>query len=214
MFKQFLQASALQFVQIDSCRLGSVNENLAVLLMAHKFKGKTQDMKIITQESYVEPKKWKNGSKGLSDESKTLCVLLLNVFSDISWSVWSPFTASFQFRGSLALIFVLKSGYNTLTAVFSPVPVCPHAGGVGLCELVQHLILFDYICVSGSLSNRWESDMFSSAVKASRLNTSWTAPLFRRVCFASPECVNMLITSTNTSPAPWWFTTPTTCPPR
>lgn len=39
MFKQFLQASALQFVQIDSCRLGSVNENLAVLLMAHKFRG-------------------------------------------------------------------------------------------------------------------------------------------------------------------------------
>ncbi|XP_029003096.1 mitochondrial enolase superfamily member 1 isoform X1 [Betta splendens] len=72
MFKQFLQASALQFVQIDSCRLGSVNENLAVLLMAHKFQ----------------------------------------------------------------------------------VPVCPHAGGVGLCELVQHLILFDYICVSASLHNR------------------------------------------------------------
>ncbi|KAM9827794.1 mitochondrial enolase superfamily member 1 [Neosynchiropus ocellatus] len=72
MFKQFLQASALQFVQIDSCRLASVNENLAVLLMAHKFR----------------------------------------------------------------------------------VPVCPHAGGVGLCELVQHLILFDYICVSASLSNR------------------------------------------------------------
>uniref|UniRef100_A0A1A7X9R1 Mitochondrial enolase superfamily member 1 n=2 Tax=Iconisemion striatum TaxID=60296 RepID=A0A1A7X9R1_9TELE len=72
MFKQFLQASALQFVQIDSCRLGSVNENLAVLLMAHKFK----------------------------------------------------------------------------------VPVCPHAGGVGLCELVQHLILFDYICVSANLNNR------------------------------------------------------------
>lgn len=72
MFKQFLQASALQFVQIDSCRLGSVNENLAVLLMAHKFQ----------------------------------------------------------------------------------VPVCPHAGGVGLCELVQHLILFDYISVSADLSNR------------------------------------------------------------
>uniref|UniRef100_A0AAQ5XVS8 Mandelate racemase/muconate lactonizing enzyme C-terminal domain-containing protein n=1 Tax=Amphiprion ocellaris TaxID=80972 RepID=A0AAQ5XVS8_AMPOC len=72
MFKQLLQASALQFVQIDSCRLGSVNENLAVLLMAHKFQ----------------------------------------------------------------------------------VPVCPHAGGVGLCELVQHLILFDYICVSANLSNR------------------------------------------------------------
>ncbi|CAG5896197.1 unnamed protein product [Menidia menidia] len=71
-FKQLLQASAVQFVQIDSCRLGSVNENLAVLLMAHKFK----------------------------------------------------------------------------------VPVCPHAGGVGLCELVQHLILFDYICVSADLSDR------------------------------------------------------------
>uniref|UniRef100_A0A4W4DSI2 Mitochondrial enolase superfamily member 1 n=1 Tax=Electrophorus electricus TaxID=8005 RepID=A0A4W4DSI2_ELEEL len=72
MFKQFLQASALQFVQIDSCRVGSVNENLAILLMAAKFK----------------------------------------------------------------------------------VPVCPHAGGVGLCELVQHLILFDYISLSASLNNR------------------------------------------------------------
>ncbi|XP_053570935.1 mitochondrial enolase superfamily member 1 [Bombina bombina] len=72
MFKQFLQANALQYLQIDSCRLGSVNENLAVLLMAKKFN----------------------------------------------------------------------------------VPVCPHAGGVGLCELVQHLIIFDYISVSGSLENR------------------------------------------------------------
>ncbi|XP_056318155.1 mitochondrial enolase superfamily member 1 [Danio aesculapii] len=72
MFKQFLKASALQFVQIDSCRVGSVNENLATILMAAKFN----------------------------------------------------------------------------------VPVCPHAGGVGLCELVQHLILFDYISVSTSLSNR------------------------------------------------------------
>ncbi|KAL6490393.1 hypothetical protein MHYP_G00007380 [Metynnis hypsauchen] len=72
MFKQFLQASALQFVQIDSCRVGSVNENLAIMLMAAKFR----------------------------------------------------------------------------------VPVCPHAGGVGLCELVQHLILFDYISVSASLDNR------------------------------------------------------------
>ncbi|MCQ3802937.1 MAG: fuconate dehydratase [Acidimicrobiia bacterium] len=35
------------------------------------------------------------------------------------------------------------------------VPVCPHAGGVGLCELVQHLSMFDYIAVSGSLENRW-----------------------------------------------------------
>ncbi|XP_048219562.1 mitochondrial enolase superfamily member 1 isoform X2 [Perognathus longimembris pacificus] len=71
-FKQLLQADALQFLQIDSCRLGSVNENLSVLLMAQKF----------------------------------------------------------------------------------GIPVCPHAGGVGLCELVQHLIIFDFISVSGSLENR------------------------------------------------------------
>jgi L-fuconate dehydratase len=33
-------------------------------------------------------------------------------------------------------------------------PVCPHAGGVGLCEYVQHLSIFDYIAVSGSLQDR------------------------------------------------------------
>jgi len=34
------------------------------------------------------------------------------------------------------------------------VPVCPHGGGVGLCEYVQHYAVFDYLCVSGSLENR------------------------------------------------------------
>jgi len=34
------------------------------------------------------------------------------------------------------------------------IPVCPHAGGVGLCEYVQHLAIFDYVAVSGSLDNR------------------------------------------------------------
>jgi L-fuconate dehydratase len=34
------------------------------------------------------------------------------------------------------------------------VPVCPHAGGVGLCELVQHLAMFDYVAVSGTMENR------------------------------------------------------------
>ena len=34
------------------------------------------------------------------------------------------------------------------------VPVCPHAGGVGLCEYVQHLAMIDYIAISGSLENR------------------------------------------------------------
>jgi L-fuconate dehydratase len=72
MFKQLLQAGAINFCQIDSCRLGGVNEVLAVLLMAAKF----------------------------------------------------------------------------------GVPVCPHAGGVGLCEYVQHVSIFDYIAVSGSLDNR------------------------------------------------------------
>ncbi len=72
MFKQFMQAGAIQICQVDACRLGGVNEVLAVLLMAAKF--------------------------GL--------------------------------------------------------PVCPHAGGVGLCEYVQHLSIFDYICVSGSMEDR------------------------------------------------------------
>jgi L-fuconate dehydratase len=34
------------------------------------------------------------------------------------------------------------------------VPVCPHAGGVGLCELVQHLAMFDFVAVSGSMADR------------------------------------------------------------
>jgi L-fuconate dehydratase len=71
-FKQLFQAKAISFCQIDSCRLGGVNEVLAVLLMAAKF----------------------------------------------------------------------------------GVPVCPHGGGVGLCEYVQHLSMIDYIYISGSLENR------------------------------------------------------------
>jgi L-fuconate dehydratase len=71
-FKQLLQAGAIAFCQVDACRLGGVNEVLAVLLMAAKF----------------------------------------------------------------------------------GVPVCPHAGGVGLCEYVQHLSMFDYIALSASLENR------------------------------------------------------------
>ncbi|HZI23402.1 MAG TPA: L-fuconate dehydratase [Gemmatimonadales bacterium] len=72
MFKQLMQAGAIRFCQVDSCRLGGVNEVLAVLLLAAKF----------------------------------------------------------------------------------GIPVCPHAGGVGLCEYVQHLAMFDYIAVSASLENR------------------------------------------------------------
>jgi L-fuconate dehydratase len=71
-FKQLLQAEAVDVIQIDACRVAGVNENVAILLLAAKF----------------------------------------------------------------------------------GVPVCPHAGGVGLCELVQHLSMFDYAAVSGSLDNR------------------------------------------------------------
>ncbi|MFG2964717.1 MULTISPECIES: L-fuconate dehydratase [unclassified Streptomyces] len=71
-FKQMLQAGALDVVQIDAARVGGVNENLAILLLAAKF----------------------------------------------------------------------------------GVPVCPHAGGVGLCELVQHLSMFDYLAVSGTTEDR------------------------------------------------------------
>jgi L-fuconate dehydratase len=72
MFKQLLQAQAIDVCQIDSCRVAGVNENLAIILMAAKF----------------------------------------------------------------------------------GVTVCPHAGGVGLCEYVQHLSVFDYLRVSRSLENR------------------------------------------------------------
>ncbi|GAA2777197.1 enolase C-terminal domain-like protein [Saccharopolyspora taberi] len=41
-----------------------------------------------------------------------------------------------------------------LLAAARGVPVCPHAGGVGLCELVQHLSIFDYVAVTGRLDNR------------------------------------------------------------
>lgn len=72
LFKQMFQAGAIDYCQLDAARLGSVNEVLAVYLLAAWF----------------------------------------------------------------------------------DVPVCPHAGGVGLCELVQHLAIFDYAAVSGSLDRR------------------------------------------------------------
>lgn len=48
---------------------------------------------------------------------------------------------------------------NSNPSVFlslTSVPVCPHGGGVGLCEYIQHISIFDYICVSASLENRLE----------------------------------------------------------
>ncbi|MFS8153177.1 L-fuconate dehydratase [Vreelandella titanicae] len=72
MFKQFFQADAIDYCQLDAARLGGLNEVILVTLMAAKF----------------------------------------------------------------------------------GVPICPHGGGVGLCEYTQHISLFDYIAVSGSLEGR------------------------------------------------------------
>lgn len=44
---------------------------------------------------------------------------------------------------------------NILLAAKFHVPVCPHAGGVGLCEMVQHLSMFDYVRLGGDLESRW-----------------------------------------------------------
>ena len=43
---------------------------------------------------------------------------------------------------------------NLLLAAHAGVPVCPHAGGVGLCELVQHMSMFDFVAVSGTMEGR------------------------------------------------------------
>ncbi|MEU4763608.1 enolase C-terminal domain-like protein [Actinosynnema sp. NPDC023794] len=71
-FKQLLQTDAIAVLQLDACRVGGVNENVAILLLAAKF----------------------------------------------------------------------------------GVPVCPHAGGVGLCELVRHLAMVDFVAVSGTADGR------------------------------------------------------------
>lgn len=72
MFKQFIAGGAIDVVQIDACRVGGLNEVLAILLLAAKYR----------------------------------------------------------------------------------LPVCPHAGGVGLCEYVQHLAMIDYVCIAGTREGR------------------------------------------------------------
>lgn len=72
MFKQFLASGAMDFCQVDVCRLAGINETLMVMILAAKH----------------------------------------------------------------------------------GIPVCPHAGGVGLCEYVQHLSMFDFMCISGQIENR------------------------------------------------------------
>src|SRR5204863_389658 len=90
-FKQLMQANAIKFCQIDSCRLGGVNENLAVILMAAKF----------------------------------------------------------------------------------GVPVCPHAGGVGLCEYVQYLSMFDYLAFTGTMECRVTEYGFRGPKKGFLVTVTW-----------------------------------------
>jgi L-fuconate dehydratase len=72
--------------------------------------------------------------------------------------VWKQLLAS-RAVSFCQLDFCRMSGVNEMVATLLlaarfGVPVCPHAGGVGLCEYVQHASMFDYVAVSGSLANR------------------------------------------------------------
>ena len=72
--------------------------------------------------------------------------------------VWKQLLAS-RAVSFCQLDFCRLAGVNEMVATLLlaarfGVPVCPHAGGVGLCEYVQHASIFDYIAVSGSLENR------------------------------------------------------------
>ena len=98
-FKQLLQAEAIDVMQIDACRVAGVNENIANLLLAAKF----------------------------------------------------------------------------------GVPVCPHAGGVGLCEMVQHLSMFDYVALSGTMDGRqieWIDHLHEHFTTPARVNRGrYVAPV-------------------------------------
>ena len=70
---------------------------------------------------------------------------------------------------------MLATGYPAYTtsavllmAAKFAIPVCPHAGGVGLCEYVQHLSTFDYIAVSGSLENRLNTSIICTSISSSQ----------------------------------------------
>ena len=69
---------------------------------------------------------------------------------------------------------------NLLLAAKFGVPVCPHAGGVGLCEIVQHLSMFDYVALSGTMQGRrieWIDHLHEHfAAPAAVVNGSYIAP--------------------------------------
>ena len=62
--------------------------------------------------------------------------------------------SKFKFSNNCSLLLCV------ITIASLTVPVCPHAGGVGLCELVQHLQMFDYVALSGTKENRLVSVKF------------------------------------------------------
>ena len=96
-----------------------------------------------------------------------------------------------QFLQSAAMDFCqidccLLGGVNEVISVLLmaakfEIPVCPHAGGVGLCEYVQHLSIFDYICVSATLEN-WMIEY------ADYLHEHFVYPVvIRNGCYIPPE---------------------------
>lgn len=60
---------------------------------------------------------------------------------------------------------------------YCAVPVCPHAGGVGLCEHVQHLSMFDYVCCSATLENRIVVLSRSSCIGLLAVGVVWSFEL-------------------------------------
>jgi L-fuconate dehydratase len=91
------------------------------------------------------------------------------------------------------LDFCRMSGVNEMVATLLlaarfGVPVCPHAGGVGLCEYVQHASIFDYIAVSGALANR-------SIEYVDHLHQHFVDPcLIRGGCYQVPTAAGASIT--------------------
>ena len=58
----------------------------------------------------------------------------------------SPYSCRLGGVNEVLAVLLLAKQFN--------IPVCPHAGGVGLCEYVQHISIFDYIAVSAKLDDR------------------------------------------------------------
>ena len=87
-------------------------------------------------------------------------LLVINLFVSLLWPILNgeytlrALSIGLLFGFLLISIVQRKYGLYMLLAAKFGKPVCPHAGGVGLCEYVQHLALIDFICVSGSLDNR------------------------------------------------------------